>query len=347
MRFLEFTASENDNDRRLDRIVRKFIHIQNLSGIYSAIRKGFVKVNGKKVSPPTRIFSGDKIKIADFLISHENKTAADTIKTISDDTAKCVQKNAPPNYLFPYETVFHNEHILVLNKPCGVSVHGKENSLEKEVRRFFKMTAKDTSLSFSPGPLHRLDKYTSGLISFSWSIQGAHWFSHALSHHEIHKTYLGIASGILKKEEKWEDFILDNKKNETEVDSRMSRGKSDKMFHTVHASSQKQNDFSKLALTTATPLAYGEYKKNPVTVIQYNIETGRTHQIRAQSALHHLPLLGDTAYGAEKLPSAIFFLHAKKLEAPKENAIGLPSVLHAEIPRQFKEFLKGCEMGEL
>ncbi|MDE7382303.1 MAG: RluA family pseudouridine synthase, partial [Treponemataceae bacterium] len=78
--------------------------------------------------------------------------------------------------------------------------------------------------------------------------------------------------------------------------------------------------------------------------IQYKIETGRTHQIRAQSALHHLPLIGDTAYGAKRIPSAEFFLHAQKLEAPKENAIALPAVLQAELTNEFKQFLKECRI---
>ncbi|MDE6244703.1 MAG: RluA family pseudouridine synthase [Treponemataceae bacterium] len=338
MTFLEFTAAENDNDRRLDRIIRKCINAQNLSGIYSAIRKGFIKVNGKKKPPETHIFSGDKITIARFLVSQEDATAAAST-VISDDNGKPVNNETHSNYSFPYSIVFQNENILVLNKPSGVPVHGKENSLEKEVRHLFDMTAKDTSLAFVPGPVHRLDKYTSGLIAFSWSIKGAHWFLDALSHNKIHKSYLGIASGILKEEIRWEDFIFDGKKN-----AKNTIKKRHEQFHTVFASQKKENDFSKRALTTATPLAYGEYKTNPVTVIQYKIETGRTHQIRAQSALHHLPLIGDTAYGAKKIPSAEFFLHAQKLEAPKENAIALPAVLQAELTNEFKQFLKECRI---
>lgn len=336
MTFLEFTAAENDNDRRLDRIIRKCINAQNLSGIYSAIRKGFIKVNGKKMPPETHIFSGDKIKIARFLISQEDTITADS-KVISDDNVRQANNEIHSNYSFPYNIVFQNENMLVLNKPSGIPVHGKETSLEREVRRLFNMTAQDTSLSFVPGPVHRLDKYTSGLIAFSWSIKGAHWFLDALSHKEIHKTYLGIASGTLKEESRWEDFIFDGKK-----DAKNTVKKRREQFHTVFASSKKENTFSKLAVTTATPLAYGEYKTNPVTLIQYKIETGRTHQIRAQSALHHLPLIGDTAYGAKKIPSAEFFLHAQKLEVPKGNAIALPAVLQAELTNEFTKFLEEC-----
>lgn len=131
MTFLEFTASENDDDRRLDRIIRKFINAQNLSGIYSAIRKGFVKVNGKKMSPETHIFSGDKIKIAHFLISPKNGDSGKVYKAISDnnldDSIKDTRASESlKNYSFPYEIIFQNENMFVLNKPCGVSVHGSE-----------------------------------------------------------------------------------------------------------------------------------------------------------------------------------------------------------------------------
>ena len=70
------------------------------------------------------------------------------------------------------------------------------------------------------------------------------------------------------------------------------------------------------------------------------IETGRTHQIRAQAAFHNFPLLGDTAYGGIKLnEKQDLFLHAIKLEFPKDNPINLPKTIITSIPKHWIDFL--------
>ncbi|MGP1459473.1 MAG: hypothetical protein ACTTKL_09205 [Treponema sp.] len=59
MTFSDFTAGADDDGRRLDKIIRRFIPEQNLSGLYGAIRKGLIKLNGKKAAPDCRVNAGD------------------------------------------------------------------------------------------------------------------------------------------------------------------------------------------------------------------------------------------------------------------------------------------------
>ena len=106
----------------------------------------------------------------------------------------------------------------------------------------------------------------------------------------------------------------------------------------------------KLAVTNAFPVQYGSYKGKPVTLVKYVIETGRTHQIRSQSALHGIPLAGDTAYGGFSLPgNQQLFLHAISLSLPADNPVGLPPEITAPVPPEFKTFLSSsdCETGLL
>ena len=106
----------------------------------------------------------------------------------------------------------------------------------------------------------------------------------------------------------------------------------------------------KLAVTNAVPVQYGSYKGKPVTLVKYVIETGRTHQIRSQSALHGIPLAGDTAYGGFPLPcNQKLFLHALSLKIPADNPVGLPPEITAPVPPEFKTFLSSsdCETGLL
>lgn len=302
MDFTEFSASADDEERRLDRILRRILGSSSLSKIYKIIRKNLVLVNNKKVSADFRIKNGDKIKIASFLF-YRNVGVESGAK----------------NYIFPYKIVFQNEYVLIIEKPYGKCVHGKADSIEKDVVDFYNATHDNFSLSFKPGPLHRLDKNTSGLLCFSQNLKGAKVFSRLLASHKIKKTYIGIAEGHLENEETWKDFILNEKTKKANFFTVKSA---------VHDGGFNDKN-AKIAITKAKPLSYKKIAGQDVTIIEYQIETGRTHQIRFQTSWHGFPLLGDTAYGGKKTKDTRdFFLHAQKLEFP-ENEIGLPRVVES------------------
>ena len=321
MEFNDFFAGEDDHNRRLDKIIRKLIHKQNLSQIYSCIRKGLIKVNQKKVSPDTQIQQGDCIKIPLFLIEPNNLNNTSAPKEEN-------KQNINNNNSQDFEICFENNDILIINKPYDALVHGSENSLDKKVKEYFsKLKNKPSSLSFSPGPLHRLDKKTTGLLAFSLSLKGANWFSQNIATHTIKKTYIAIIQGTLKQTEEWIDYISTDDKNLS------------KNFYTVKTSNNK-TDNSKKAISKIQPLLYGKKNNIDYTLAKIEIETGRTHQIRAQAAYHHYPLLGDTAYGGIKInEKQDFFLHAVKLEFPKDNPVNLPETIKTEIPKQWNDFL--------
>ena len=175
MDFKDFTAGKDDDGRRLDRVIRIFLKDLSLGEIYKLLRKGLIKVNYKKAKPDSHVNSGDIISIAAFLINPVN--AKPEVQVLSQ-----TQK---------LNIVFENEHLLIIDKPYGCSVHGSEKSslqsLDKEVlawyqeRESHKNPAQgEKSLSFRPGPLHRLDRNTSGLLVFSLSLEDARWFSESI-----------------------------------------------------------------------------------------------------------------------------------------------------------------------
>lgn len=305
MDFSDFYAGKNDDDRRLDRVLRLFLKDSSLSEIYKIIRKGLVKVNDKKSKSDYRVKQGDKISIAKFL------TNSYSTSSLNDAADFDIEKI----------TVFQNEHILILDKPYDIKVHGDENSLDVIVKKYYEKNFHSTSLSFAPGPLHRLDRKTTGLIAFSMSLKGAKWFSENIKNHSIKKIYTGIVEGKLLKPERWEDFISkDQNENRTQ-------NQNSKSFKTVNVSKTKNDEKTKNAVTIATPVKYGKYNGTEITLCEFEIETGRTHQIRSQTAAHGFPLLGDTAYGGKELVNKTdrdFFLHATKLILP-ENELGVPA----------------------
>ena len=175
MKFLSFTAAADDSGRRIDRVIRKWLAQNSLSTLYAYIRKGLIKVNNKKVSAQYRVQEGDIITVPDFsvsIIQHSNCASKTTRQIILTD-------------------LFCNEYIRIINKPYGISVQGGQdiNIADIVAEDYQSRHSENTSLSFKPGPLHRLDRQTTGILVFSQNLIGAQWFSRALTEHRIHKEY--------------------------------------------------------------------------------------------------------------------------------------------------------------
>lgn len=321
MEFIRFKTGKDDEGRRLDRIAKKLLSEENLSQLYKALRNGLIKVNEKKQKGEYRIQKGDEIKIASFLA--ENAVLAD-------------KKNQEKITPLPEEwIVLRTQELLFLNKPYDLPVQKSKageralNALVQEDYDFFNSQNTRKSLSFRTGPLHRLDRRTTGLIAFSQNLEGAQAFSKAIQEHRIKKTYLAIVEGALEKTEIWTEKIS---RNEKDLNS--------SKFHTVSVNSGSKN--SKESSTTAIPLAYGKYKGIQVSLVKFIISTGRTHQIRAASAYHSHPLLGDTVYGARQISEKQnLFLHSYSLEF-QENLFSLPKKIVCPPGENFVSVLKSA-----
>jgi len=342
MDFIQVKVGNDDVGRRIDRILRKLLPDVALGEIYRHLRKGTIRINAEKISQDYRINDGDVLFLASFLesemkshypvqssVSKSQSTAGNAGKeaykrSISDKYSA----NTDP---IKIETIFQNEHVRVVNKPYGISVHkanSDEISLAEIIAADYEKFHKNASLSFTAGPLHRLDKNTSGIIVFSQSLKGARWFSENLS--SFTKEYLGIVQGQIDTPQFWVDFIDDTPEEGGTA------------YKTVRISLT-----GKEARTHCFPLEAGSYKGKPVTLCRFRIETGRKHQIRAQSAGHGFPLLGDSAYNADYRKAAVqpgrFYLHAFRLIVA-ENPINMPEIIEAPLPEDYRSFLSESGM---
>jgi len=284
---MELITGENDKGRRLDRILRKALPHHPLPLIHRLLRQGQVFINGKPAKAQDRVSSGVKI----------------SIPSLNDAPKTAVMSPSLPSPVIIWE----GPGLIAVNKPAGLAVHGlttcgagSQASLDEMVRSFLadKTT---TSLSFKPGPLHRLDKPSSGIVVFSTNIEGARLFSSLMREQKVKKTYLAIVQGKVEKEELWEDALV--------RDSEMKK---------TFVSSDGKN-----AVTKIKPLSC----KGAYSLVSAQIATGRTHQIRAQAAAHGHPLAGDKKYGGQGKGG--FFLHAWKMEF-------LEYYIEAPLPEAFK-----------
>ena len=319
MDFIHFSAGKDDEGRRLDKIMRRFLSEESLSSLYKSLRKGLIKINGKKCDVSYHVSEDDDIAIAAFLLG-----------TKSDEKEK--SKAAP---LSQDIIVFKNEALLFLNKPYDIPVHpsssSRGNSLAEIVQGDYDFFHEKSSLSFHTGPLHRLDRKTTGIIAFSQNLDGAKWFSETIKNHLVQKKYLALLQGNLQNAQFWKDSI--KKEDKLWGDG----GKSG--FHTV---SVNQAQDGKEAVTEVKPLEHGILGKQEITLAEIIIKTGRTHQIRSQTAFHGFPLVGDTAYGGIKISGRMrqdFFLHAWELTLPENNPFQLPKKIKAPLGEAFLDVI--------
>ncbi|EFW38453.1 RluA family pseudouridine synthase [Treponema phagedenis] len=284
----DFVLDNNDSDRRLDRVVRLFLPKMPLSVIYKALRSGKIRVNGQKKHPDYKTKENDVLSIEELLFSsflQEHKTRNNPIRQIES--------------LYIYK----GKDLLVLNKPVDIAVHGR-GSLAESIASSYK---KD-SLSFKPGPLHRLDKGTEGIICFSQSLKGAQLFSACLKEGTCAKFYLGIIEGALKKE-------------------------------TVHIEQNTSEE-----ITAIIPIA--QNTEQTLSLAVFHLITGKKHQIRRHCHAIGYQLFGDLRYGGSKSIQNIiahrYYLLAWRLYMPKNSALidsDLPDFFEAKPSPEFTKML--------
>ena len=167
--------------------------------------------------------------------------------------------------------VYEDDFILVVNKPINLEVVG-QNSLTALLEKNYSFIK----------PCHRLDRNTTGLVLFAKCEEALEILLEKFKHHEIEKHYLATVYGILpKKQDRLEAYLFkDNKKS------------------LVYISDEPKKGYQKI-ITSYKVIK--ENKKENTSVLNVNLETGRTHQIRAHLAHIGYPIIGDGKYGKNEI----------------------------------------------
>ena len=188
------------------------------------------------------------------------------------------------------DIIFEDENILIINKPANLEVTGNNESLTNIVHQ------KYSNCSFLPMPCHRLDRNTTGLILFAKNEESLNILLEKFKNHEIKKKYLALVYGIPKiKKAKLEAYLFkDNKKS------------------VVYISDEFKTVYNKI-ITSYSVIK--EYKNNSC-LLEVEIETGKTHQIRAHLSHIGYPIIGDGKYGINSI-NKIFGFKFQQLKAYK------------------------------
>lgn len=178
--------------------------------------------------------------------------------------------------------IFEDTHLIVLSKPAGLLSQGEIKGDENLVDWLRDYLGRNYV-----GLVHRLDRNTSGLMVVAKRSKAANRLTESLQNGLLIRKYKALLVGRLEKPSRWEHGLKkDPKTNTTQVSP-------------IHPKLAK--DFKKSALLVK-PLAHAHYQGHSITLAEFELETGRSHQIRAQAAAEGFPLLGDFKYGRKTDP---------------------------------------------
>ena len=265
----EFTITQNDAGQRLDRFLSKAVPLLPESLMQKYIRLKRIKLGGKRVERNTRLNVGDVLQLYINDEFFETPKAENAYLTVS----------APK-----LNIVYEDENILLVDKKPGLAVHPHDGAeygktLIDHIQAYLYAKREwrpREENSFTPALCNRIARNTGGIVIAAKNAEALRILNQKIKDREIDKRYLCIVHGTPKPPEgRLEGYLFkDAKENRVYITKKMQPG-------------------AKTAVTFYRTLQ----SKNGLSLVECELLTGRTHQIRAQMAAAGWPLLGDGKYG--------------------------------------------------
>ncbi|MFT6871538.1 MAG: 23S rRNA pseudouridine1911/1915/1917 synthase [Roseivirga sp.] len=271
---------------RIDKFLMDRLPNVTRNRVQHGIKEGFVKVNGTEVKPSYKVHPEDEIVIALPEPPRDNELVAEDI---------------------PINIVYEDDDILIVNKEPGMVVHPAYNNwtgtLVNALAYHFQQLPTMEGNDGRPGLVHRIDKGTSGLLVVAKTEMAMTSLAKQFFDHSIERTYYALIWGIPKE-------------SEGTIDVNLGRSEKDRRVTVAIEDGSR----GRTAVTHYKVLKELRY----ISLIQCNLETGRTHQIRAHFKHLGHPLFNDATYGGDSVVKGTRF---SKYKSFVDNAFKM-------IPRQ-------------
>ncbi len=317
-----YKITPDNGGERLDVFLSDQFDQFSRSYIQKSIDQGRIVVNHVPAKPGYRLRAGDQVKID----LHGVRYGAE-----------------PKGEDIPLNIIFEDDDVLVINKQPGLVVHpGSGNTggtLVNALINYFpaiKEAVYDKNSPTSkirPGLVHRLDKDTSGVLIVAKNTRAMHSLAKQIQNRTIRKSYLALCYGWPKSESgHLVNFLGRHPKDRKKMaDIGPARGR------------EAVSDYRVINY-------YQVEAKTKVSLIDFNILTGRTHQIRLQASLMHTPVLGDKLYGTKEslrlslalgIERQLLHSHELELSLPGDKK---PTKFTAPLPEDFENILSAISV---
>lgn len=267
----ELIVDEKYNGKKLNTILLNTFNGLTLNTLYKALRKKDIRINDTRVSENVTLHAGDHIKVY-----------------ICDEQLE--KNNSQMESKASFSIVYEDDYICVVNKPAGIEVVG-ENSLTNVLLKYYQdkyemcSSNKNDCIDSSSekrlvfiAPCHRLDRNTNGLVLFAKDETALQILLDKFKNHEIEKHYLAAVYGIpTKKQDTLTAYLFKDAKKSL-----------------VYISDTPKKGYEKIITSYRV---IGENRRENTSILDVNLHTGKTHQIRAHLAYIGYPILGDGKYG--------------------------------------------------
>jgi 23S rRNA pseudouridine955/2504/2580 synthase len=304
------TIDEGSEGQRLDNFLVKLLKGVPKTHVYRVIRSGEVRVNKGRASADTRLALGDEVRVPPV--------------RVADRSAE------PPAPAREFPVVFEDEHLIAVNKPAGVAVHGGSGVSFGVIEQLRRARPQARFLEL----VHRLDKETSGLLLIAKKRSALTALQDQFRSRETGKTYAALVIGAWPARKKVIDVPL----------HKFLTAEGERRVRAV----EPDHDDGRRSIT----LVQVARKFAEVTLLDVTIKTGRTHQIRVHLAHEGHPIVGDEKYGDFALNKAFargeavagqrfdrMFLHARRLRF-EHPASGETIELEAGLPPECESLLE-------
>lgn len=313
----QFTIDAADDDIRLDRWFKRHYPALSHGDLQKAMRKGLIRIDGKKTEASTRILAGQSL----------------TVKFLDLDAARQpIKPKKGKTSLTPEQVketqswvLFRNPQVIALNKPAGIAVQGGSGVKDHVDGRLSALCFEEKD---PPKLVHRLDKDTSGVLLLGRSAKAAAELSRAFASKRMRKIYWALVIGVPEIYE-----------GEIEGALEKSQGDYEKM---------EVDEDGKPAITRYRVI---EHLGSRMAWMELEPVTGRTHQLRVHMAQMGHPIVGDGKYGGKDafiggsmdLPKQLH-LHARQVQLPGLSGGDLD--ITAPLPEHMKHSFKLLGLAE-
>lgn len=295
----ETTASAADAGKRLDLYLKEHFPAYSRSLLQEWIKAGQVRIHGSAAKASHVLREGEQISVQPAPRAPLHATAED----------------------LPLEVLYEDDAVVAINKPAGMVVHAgagvRSGTLVNALlHRFERLSAAGGELR--PGIVHRLDRYTSGVLLVARHDAAHQHLAEQFSGRTVEKTYLALVHGTVQQET-------------GRIDKPIARDPVKRVKMTARLSTGR--------------VANSEYRVlrrfKEFTLLEVKIGTGRTHQIRVHLSSVGHPVAGDHLYGAPRNPEfGRFFLHAWRIRFVSP-ATEMGVMIEAPLPPELEEWMKG------